>query len=210
MIIENITKAEGKVDRFTVEIDDGTEIMVSAVQISDFGLYSGRELAEEEYAQLCEEIAQSRAKARALRILGSRTLSARELEKRLVNKGESVETAQAAVRWLESSGIINDSDYAVSIVQYYSLKGYGAARIKDELFKRGIRREIWDEALECIDDTGDAAQEYLKKKLKGSSDSDDIRRALNSLHARGYSYSEARSAVNRYIGNVDEAGDRYE
>ena len=204
MKIESVKKAEGKSEKYIAVFEDGTELKVTANQIADFGIYSGRELSQEEYAQLREGIALSSSKTRALRILGSRNLSAREIEKRLVSKGESGETAKTAVQWLESTGLVNDSEYAASIVRYYSSKGYGTARIKDELFRRGIKREMWDEALENIDSAEDAAQEYLKKKLKGSSEKEDIRRALNSLCARGYSYSEARSAVSRYLEKIEE------
>ena len=148
---------------------------------------------------------QSRSRARAIRILGSRQLSSREIEKRLVNKGEAEDTAQKTVQWLESIGAVNDAEYAEAVVRHYSLKGYGLARIRDELYKRGIPRDLWDEAISCIEDADaeNAATEFIWKKLKGGTDKNDMLRVTNALCKRGYSYDEARTAAGKYLESVE-------
>jgi len=140
-------------------------------------------------------------KKRALKILGRRNFSEQEMLKRLTGKGETEENAVEAVRWLVELGYIDDSNYATLIVQHYSAKGYGVTRIRDELYKRGIPREIWDEKLEDIDDDemNDVALEFLRKKLRGSEDKDDLRRASDALVRRGFSFDDARAAINRYL-----------
>jgi len=140
-------------------------------------------------------------KKRALKILGSRNFSEQEMLKRLTSKGETEENAAEAVRWLVELGYINDSDYATLIVRHYSAKGYGETRIRDELYKRGIPRDLWDEKLEEIDDgeMNDVALEFLKKKLRGSEDKDDLRRASDALVRRGFSFDDARAVINRYL-----------
>jgi len=140
-------------------------------------------------------------KKRALRILGNRNFSKQEMHKRLVSKGETEENAAETVRWLVELGYINDSDYATLIARHYTAKGYGAARIKNEFFKRGIPRDYWEEKLAEISETeqSDAALEFLAKKLRGSDDMDDLRRASDALVRRGYSYDEARAAVTNYL-----------
>jgi len=145
-------------------------------------------------------------KKRALRILGNRNFSENEMQRRLVGKGETQENAEETVRWLVELGYINDSDYAGLIVRHYSAKGYGISRIKDELYKRGIPRDLWDEKLDELDESGtiDAALEFLRKKLGESKDKDDLRRAADSLVRRGFTYDEARAAINRYVSEHDD------
>jgi len=145
------------------------------------------------------------AKRRALKILGSRQMSAEDMYKRLISKGETEEDAAETVSWLERMGAIDDVRYAESICLHYSGKGYGLTRIKDELFKRGIPRQLWDEALTAVEETemDDAAVEFLHKKLRGSVEKDDIRRATDALCRRGYSYEDARMAVKRYIEDIE-------
>ena len=145
-------------------------------------------------------------KKRALKILGNRSFSEKEMFKRLTGKGETEENAEETVRWLVELGYINDSDYATLIVRHYSAKGYGEARIKDELYKRGIPRDYWDEKLLELDneEMGDAALEFLKKKLRGSEDKDDLRRASDALVRRGFGYDGAKAAIKRYLELKDE------
>ena len=143
-------------------------------------------------------------KKRALRILGNRNFSEREMQRRLVSKGETQENAEETVRWLVELGYINDADYAGLIVRHYFDRGYGISRIRDELYKRGIPRNLWDEKLAVLDESemNDASVEYLRKKLGESKDKDDLRRATDSLVRRGFTYEEARAAVNRYLSET--------
>jgi len=204
MKIESLTRFEGKVGKFILLFEDGSKITVSEVQIADFGLYSGRELDDDEFAELRDGLKLSSSKARAVRILGSRNLSAHEMERRLMSKGESQQTAQETVKWLEDIGAVNDEEYAVIIARHYSAKGYGIARIKDELFRRGIPGEMWDDALGGLDNMGEAAYDFLDKKLKGSRDKADLRRATDALCRRGFSYEDARTIISRYVEAADE------
>jgi len=150
-------------------------------------------------------------KKRALKILGSRNFSEQEMFKRLTGKGESQEDATQAVKWLSELGYINDSNYASLIVNHYAARGYGEARIKNELFKRGIPREMWDENLSLIEnpdfEISDPALEFLSKKLRGSIDKDDLRRAQAALVRRGFSYNDASAAVNRYVSELSDRED---
>lgn len=144
-------------------------------------------------------------KKRALRILGKRNFSEHEMQRRLVSKGEPEEAAAETVRWLVELGYINDGNYAQLIVDHYAAKGYGEARIRDELSKRGIPREMWDEKLAslCGAEQADMAVEFLRKKLQGSKDTGDVRRASDALVRRGFGYDEARDAVNRYLDETN-------
>ena len=205
MKIEKVSRIESKADKYAVLFDTGDEIKTGITQIADFGLYSGRELSDSEYEQLVAELESRTSKTRAIRILGNRNLSAAEIEKKLREKGESAETAKSTVAWLEESGLVNDEEYANKIVKHYSGRGYGTARIRDELHKRGIPRDLWDTALETLDDDmEERACELLTRKLDGSTDKNEIRKAMSMLHRRGFSYDEARTAMNKYVEQIEE------
>ena len=204
MIIKSVKQIEGKKDSFTVVFDEGTELQVNVAQIADFGIHSGRVLTDEEYDELRESLSQGTSKARAMRMLAGRSLSAREIEKRLVGKGDSRETAGQTVEWLEEIGMVDDPAYAMSVVSYYSGKAYGKARIRDELFKRGIDRELWEDAMSAVEEKDDPAHDFVSKKLRGSRDKAELSRAADTLCRRGFSYDEARAAVSRYLEELDE------
>ena len=208
MKIKSVSQVKNRTGSFSVLFDDGSEIKVSAVQLADFGLYSGLELSDNEYAQLRKGVESSLSKSRAVRILGSRNLSAFEIERRLIGKGEPESTARETVEWLENIGAVNDAEYAAAIVKHYCAKGYGLARIRDELFRRGIPRDLWEDAFDEVDGMEEAAYRFLVNKMKGSRDKDSIRRAMDALIRRGFSYEQARSAMNMYVenlGNIEES-----
>jgi len=158
-----------------------------------------------ENAALFDTPEQSRAKTRAMRILGSRQLSSGDIERRLTDKGESAEIARETVAWLEDIGALDDKEYAAAIARHYQSKGYGLAHIKNELYKRGIRREEWDEAISALDeaDADEAAFRFLDKKLVGSHDKNDVRRATDALCRRGFRYEDAHSIVSRYLESIE-------
>ena len=145
-------------------------------------------------------------KSRSLKILGNRQMSSKDMERRLVSKGETEENAMETVAWLERIGAICDLDYANAICRHYSTKGYGLSRIKDELYKRGIDRDMWDDALALIesDEIDDAALAFLNKKLRGSTGKDDLRRAADALARRGFGYEDAGRAVQKYLENIGD------
>jgi len=203
MKIISITRLGGKYEKFCAAFDDGEEIRVSAAQIADYDLYPGRELSDGEISDLRSALQLSSSKARALRILGSRNLSAAEVSRRLVSRGVDAAVADETVEWLEDLGAVDDAGYAILIVNHYLAKGYGLARIRDELFRRGIPRDMWEDALAGVEGFGEAALEFLEKKLKGGSDKDELRKAAEALRRRGFSYTEASEAINTYLGKCD-------
>jgi len=202
--IKSLKALRDKPGKFSVLFENEAEIVVGSAQVADFELCSGLELSEEGYAELTDALKLSSSKARAMRILGNRNYSALEMERRLVGKGETQETACKTVEWLENIGAINDEEFAEMIVRQYCAKGYGISRIRDELYRRGIPREMWDEALSGAESMDDIAYDFIVSKLRGSRDKVDLRRATDALCRRGFSYEEARTTVSRYLENLEE------
>ena len=199
MIVEKIGKQDGRKNKYTVEFSDGKALSLDSEQIAVHMIYLGRQFDDEEFLEFLREMELSESKSRVLRMLGNRTLSAKDIERRLITKGTSKQIARETVNWLESIGLINDREYAHSIVRHYTQKGYGSKRIKQELFKRGIDREFWDDAMCENDGMEEAALSFVEKKLKDINDPEDVRRVTAAMGRRGYSYEEAKTAIKRYI-----------
>ena len=65
--------------------------------IEDFGLYSGMELTEDAYSRLKQAAGEMSAKMRAVRIVSAASVSRRDLQNRLIRKGENPDQAEQAV-----------------------------------------------------------------------------------------------------------------
>ena len=95
-------------------------------------------------------------------------------------------------------GFVNDENYAGMVVRHYAAKGYGRARIREELRRRRVPRELWDAALCEMPEQADTVERLLAAKLRGrSTEGDDLRRACAALIRRGFSWEEVSSAAKR-------------
>ena len=93
----------------------------------------------------------------------------------------------------------NDAEYAAMCVRHYAAKGYGPGKIRNEFFRRGIPKELWDGALLVMPDQEDQISRLLRKKLRSPSpDRDEIRKASEYLYRRGFHREEIHSAIQRY------------
>ncbi len=93
---------------------------------------------------------------KALNLLSYRAHSRKELHDKLLRKGAEEDETEEVLDWLTGRGFLNDWDYAGMIVRKYSRKGYERWRIRAELFKRGIEREIREEVLSELPDHSNA------------------------------------------------------
>jgi regulatory protein len=142
-------------------------------------------------------------KERALKILEKRDVSRRMLIDKLREKNIPDTDAEEVADWLCSLGVINDERFAALVVRHYAGKGYGKRRISEELYRRGIDRELWETAFEELPETEDTLQRLLCSRLRGDDSTENLQRAQNFLLRRGYSWSEIHDAVDQYFSGKD-------
>ena len=199
MRIEEVKRSERRKGRFLVKLEDGDILRVTEEELLRFGLRAGMELDEEQLAALRVSARASSAKAQAANIIGSRARSKHDLEKRLMKKGADEADAKAAADWLEDIGAVDDASYAAALARHYGERGYGPARVREELRRRGVPRELWDAALEELPDSGEVLDALIQKRCKGDlSDPKERKRTCDALLRRGFSWGEVRSAMGRY------------
>jgi regulatory protein len=149
----------------------------------------------------------SKTKKRAMNVLGARMLTRGAMEKRLRELGEEDGDAADAADWLVEIGLIDDAAYAAELVRGCVRRGFGARRIRDELYRRLVPRELWDGALAEIEDgeTVASAEAFIERKLRGETpDLDDKRKIGAALARRGHSWSDINAAFANYIEGLEE------
>ena len=143
------------------------------------------------------------AKARALKILERRDVSRKMLLDKLTEKGVGDADAEEVADWLCGLGVVNDERFAGLVVRHYAAKGYGERRIREELYRRGIDRELWDAALEELTGSDERLDRLLGAKLRGDTSPENLQRTQNYLLRRGYSWEDIREATERYLSGKD-------
>lgn len=185
-------------DRVTVDLEDGSEIKSSLGVVTDWRLFSGKTLDEEEIAALKRDSSRSLARDRALELISRRLMSQKEVRDKLTQKGVDEDAADYSVTWLAEHGFLNDESYAAAIARHYAAKGYGAGRVRSELNRRGVDRELWDEAVENMPEADGKLDKFISARLKDPTDRDQIRKVSAALFRRGYSWEQIRTALRRY------------
>ena len=177
--------------------------------VEDFGIYAGRELTEKELKDLKTAAGEVSAKMRAVRIVSASSVSKSDLERRLVQKGESRKDAGRAVEWMSQMGLLDDEKTARQVVEHCIAKGYGPARAKQALYEKQIPKEYWDAALADYPDQTENLLSFLASHLGSSREQRDIRRVTDALLRRGHSYPQVRRALRQYLEDWDPLEDMY-
>ena len=196
MKVESLKTSPDRAGRYWVTFDDGSRIGLYRQTVEDFALYSGKELDEQETEALRTAAGQMSAKMRAVRIVSAASVSRRDLEARLVRKGEDPQQAKEAVAWMEDLHLVDDRATAEQVVSSCISKGYGLMRAKQALYEKRIPKEYWDEALADYPDQTEKITAFLKSRLDADSDEKQVRRAVDALIRRGHSYGTIRRALN--------------
>lgn len=185
-------------ERFTIVFDDDSELHSTLKVVTDEYIFSGKDLSDEEYIHLCEESKYSLCESHALKLLSYQPLSKKMLIDKLIKKGEEDYNAERAAQWLEEMGMINDENYSEMVVRHYSAKGYGTKRIQNELYRHGIPRELWDDALKGMPSQDDKIDSFVRARLTDPSDRKQVKKVSDALLRRGFSWSEIKSALERF------------
>ena len=205
MKIVRIENSKYVQERVLVYLEEGDPLRITRNELLQFGLYRGMDLPPEVVVQLQNAGKRSQSRAAAARLASGRMMSRKELAERLGRKGIAPDTVVEAVDWLESLGAVDDAAYAGAVARHYAAGGYGPGRVRQELQKRGIPRELWDSALAQLPDSAAAIDKFLQSKLKGRTpDRTTLKKLSDALLRRGFSWNDIRPALNRLGGEIDE------
>ena len=193
MRIDSVSQSPDRAGRYLVKFSDGSTMRLYRQTVEDFRLYPGMEL--DDLDALRESAGSYSAKMRAVRIVSASAVSKRDLESRLVRKGESEEQAKEAVQWLSELNLVDDRATARQVVDSCIRKGYGPARAKQALYEKQIPKEFWEEALESYPDQTDAIVRLLQQKLRDPEDPKQVKRAIDAALRRGHSYGDVKRAL---------------
>ena len=193
MRIDSVSQSPDRSGRFLVKFSDGSTMRLYRQTIEDFRMYPGMELKNLDAIR--ESAGAYSAKMRAVRIISASSVSTRDLETRLVRKGESEEQAKEAVRWLSDLNLVDDRNTARQIVESCVRKGYGLQRAKQALYEKQIPKHLWEEALADYPDQTERIADFLRSKLRDPDDPKQVRRAIDAALRRGHSYGSVKRAL---------------
>ena len=201
MRIDSVSQSPDRMGRYLVKFSDGSTMRLYRQTVEDLRMYPGLEM--EDLDAVREHNSRYSAKMRAVRIVSASNVSKKDLESRLVRKGETEEQAKAAVEWLEDLNLLDDRNTARQIVESCVRKGYGLQRAKQALYEKQIPKALWEEALENYPDQSERIADFLRSKLRDPEDPKQVKRAIDAALRRGHSYGEVKRALEMIESETD-------
>lgn len=207
MIITDIQQQKKNQKRYSVFIDGQFAFSITDIDLLFYKLEPGKELTQEKYDEIFENLLYEKAKEKALKRLNYKYCTKKEIFDRL-SEDYSPEITQKVIDVLEKYNYINDMEYArLYISDSIKLKGWGKQKIKFQLKQKGVPSNIIDLALDnSTEDYSEKAASLLLKKFKGAdlNEYTTKQKAYNYLLQRGYSYEDISNALEVYNQNLYE------
>ena len=185
-------------------LEGGDLLRLTGDALLRFGLQVGMDLSDEDVVQLKEAAQQYAVRSCGANIVSSRMVSRKELTDKLERRGATEQEAADTADWLEGLGALDDAAYAAAVARHYARMGYGKLRVRQELQRRGIDRDLWDAALEELPDSAETIEALLQSRLRGRTpDRDEGRKLAAMLSRRGFTWQEIRPVLSRFLSGED-------
>ncbi|MCP5150492.1 MAG: regulatory protein RecX [Ectothiorhodospiraceae bacterium] len=133
---------------------------------------------------------------RALGLLARREHSRRELERKLLRRGEDPDELREVLAALAGEGLLSESRYAEQRTRSLAERGYGSRRVAAELRERGLAGELVTRSL-AGEDWTERAREARRRRFGAEPPADrgEWLRQARFLAGRGFAESDVRRAL---------------
>ncbi|HET8690421.1 MAG TPA: RecX family transcriptional regulator [Candidatus Saccharimonadales bacterium] len=212
MKITAITAQSRDHDRVNISIDGKYRLSLDVLQVTELGIKVGREIDEDELAELEQESQFGKLYTRALEYCMMRPHSIKEVRDYLYRKtltkrykskktgelkerqGVSQSIADRVLARLVDKGYLNDDDFTRYWLENRSLaKGASRRKLVAELRAKGVDQSIIDGQLSQSQRSDE--EEIQKILLKKRSRYPDERKLVAYLARQGFSYDDIKSAL---------------
>jgi len=197
----------------SVDLEDGTSLLLDADVAVKARLATGSDLTDEDKAAVVLESETVRARRRLVRYVALRRKTEAEARRYLVQLNYPEEAVEAAVAGAREAGYLNDADYAAAYVRTTERSGKkGPRAVRQELKARGIDRELSNAAVEPIaapENQLQAATDLAEKKLPAilRDEGRTLKARLklqNLLLRKGYDPDIAMEVTRKLLGEAEE------
>lgn len=206
MKITKIEPQKRNSKRVSIYIDDTFAFGVDMEVAYRTDLKEGKEVDKQFIESVIKKEEQFRANNYALNLLSFRARSEKEIYDRMLQKGYEPSVIANTIHYLKEQRYLNDKDFAEMFIKdKFELNRYGRNRIKTELLKKGVSKELVNDLMEEVihpDREYETARELAEKKMKSyqkDSKNAQHRKLSGFLLRRGYSYDIVSKVVKELI-----------
>ncbi len=195
MIITNLKQGVKNPNRVNVFVDEKYAFSLDVAQVVDFKLKVDLEIDEEELAEFKKASEFGKLYQRTLEWVLVRPRSEKEtrdyLAKKIYEKKLDKNYIDLIIERLRARKYLDDAKFAEWYVENrFVKKGISRKRLKMELVKKGIKKEIIEHVANFRND-----EEEIRKIIERKRKKYDDEKLINYLFRQGFDYQLARSLV---------------
>lgn len=201
-----ITKIEAQKkndERVNIYIDDEFAFGISLELVYTHSLKKGMEVDTDFLNNVVLAEEQIKANNVALRFLGYRQRSEKEIRNRLYKEDFDEDIIENTIDYLNKNKLIDDFQFAESFMKdKINLSNHGPQKIRYDLYQKGIDKSIIDEVLELDNSEYDRCLEAAEKKIYSYRNDDyqkKYRKLSGFLQRRGFSFSVIKDVLNEVL-----------
>jgi regulatory protein len=198
-VITDIKRQKRSDTRYSVYLDGAYVFALSDLDLSTSGLRVGQELTEADVQGYQEQGERSKGYGLALRYLGFRSRSRREMRDYLLGKGIETDDVEDVIARLEKAKLIDDQAFATSwVATRQSLRPRSKRVLEQELLVKGVSRDDIAGALSGLD--ADEELETLVRLAERKQQLPQYRereKLMGYLSRQGYEYGLIKKALER-------------
>lgn len=128
-------------------LDNGEELILYRSELRALSLSGQKELPEELYRKIMDEIIGLRAKKRAMHLLERMDRTEKQLYDKLLQSGYPQECIDNAILYVKKYHYIDDRLYASNYIRCYQDRK-SRLRMQQDLLRKGVSRALIEEVLE--------------------------------------------------------------
>lgn len=201
-----ITTERGRLDKIHIYADGKYRLTVDEAYWTMLGIPEKSDISEEAFIELENGILRRRAFNKGVELLAMREHSRREIVAKLTQKGYR-EVAEETADRLSEYGYLSDERFAsLYAKELKEKKKLGKGRIKQELLRKGIDRDIIENVLDDMEENPEEEiLSILRKKYPSFSEDEKVKnRAVNALLRYGYRIHDIKNALSSFDNGDEE------
>ncbi|MBR2925692.1 MAG: regulatory protein RecX [Clostridia bacterium] len=183
-----------------VTINEEIQLMLSRDIWAERPLSEGEELDFAEFSQWLLPRQYPEALNKAVVLLAQRARSGGEIRQKLERAHYLEDTIDMVLYKLEKERLLDDEAFAREFAASCARRQMGKSRIRMELVRKGLPRELIDRTMEELpqEEADDAAIRLAQKLLRRHNGEDtrkEMQKVLAAMARRGYSYEDSKEAI---------------
>lgn len=204
--IQSIKPAGKKKNIFIISLSSEEKFEVDDVAISNFHLFSGKKVNQNELKEIQSFAEIQRLKNYCFFILSNKMYTSKEIKIKLQKKSKNQDHREFVINELIRLKLINDDEYARLYLRSMVKKNkYSMREIRQKFFQKGLPEKFLSDN-EIIDDDYElaVAKDLIQKKSKTLSLTEISPSDKQKLYAFLYRKGFNPDVISRVINNIEE------